>query len=178
METITQAYARENARLHSVDPMFGAEGYLWAYHVAGIALIEDCRSILDYGCGKGSLKKELARTRLHIEEYDPGIPGKDAAPLSHDLVVALDVLEHIEPDYLDAVMKDLAILSRKVLFVVISTKLSKRIMADGRDTHLSLHDDQWWSRKFIGSGFKIRRTWNTGLRLWVALMDVPRRVAA
>ncbi len=168
---ITPSYAREQARLHSVDPIFGADGYLWADLIAGIASMEGCRSVLDYGCGKGTLAKELAPTRLHVDEYDPGIPGKDRIPLSCDLVVALDVLEHIEPDCLDDVIKDLRVLARIALFVVISTKLSKRKMADGRDTHLSLHDDAWWIGKFRHSRmFDIKRTWNTGLRLWIALM--------
>lgn len=168
LATITPAYAREQARLHSVDPMFGAEGYLWAYLIAGIATLEGCKSVLDYGCGKGTLAKAL--TGFRVEEYDPGIPGKDGPPVRCDLVVALDVLEHIEPDCLDAVLRQIAELSSGVVFVVISTKLSKRLMADGRDTHLSLHDDAWWASKVTASGFKIKRTWNTGLRLWVALL--------
>ncbi len=172
MATITPAYAAEQARLHATDPMFGAEGYLWAYLVAGIATLERCRSILDYGCGKGTLARELAGFRL-VEQYDPGIPERSGNPLSCDLAVALDVLEHIEPDCLDAVIDDLARLSRRYLFVVISTKLSKRLMADGRDTHLSLHDDAWWAAKFTERGFTIKRTWNTGLRLWVALLVPP-----
>ncbi len=172
METITPAYAAEQARLHAVDPMFGAEGYLWAYLIAGIATMESCRSVLDYGCGKGTLAQALAST-LDVSEYDPGIPGKDHKPSPCDLVVALDVLEHIEPDCVDAVLKELADLSQTALFVVISTKLSKRRMADGRDTHLSLHDDAWWAAKFTGHGFTIKRTWNTGLRLWVALLVPP-----
>lgn len=171
---ITPAYARENARLHEVDPMFGAEGYLWAYHVMGIAVLESCESVLDYGCGKGTLAKVIrGYLDLDVNEYDPGVPGKDALPKSADLVVALDVLEHIEPDCLDAVVADLAALSHNALFVVISTKLSKRKMADGRDTHLSLHDDAWWAAKFKSHGFSIVRTWNTGLKLWVALLVPP-----
>ncbi len=172
METITPAYAQEQVRLHTVDPMFGAEGYLWAYLIAGIAAIEGCEDVLDYGCGKGTLKKALSKL-LMVGEYDPGIPGKDGPPRGRDLVVSLDVLEHIEPDCLDAVLVDLARLSNKALFVVVSTKLSKRLMADGRDTHLSLHDNTWWAAKFTERGFTIKRTWNTGLRLWVALLVPP-----
>lgn len=172
-ETITPAYAAEQARLHATDPMFGAEGYQWAYLVAGITFVEGCQSVLDYGCGKGTLADALAGT-IPVGEYDPGIPGKDGEPWVSDLVVALDVIEHIEPDCLDAVIADLARLSRRYLFVVISTKLSKRIMADGRDTHLSLHDDAWWAAKFTERGFMIKRIWNTGLRLWVALLVPPQ----
>lgn len=171
---ITDDYARENARLHAVDAKYGAEGYLWAYHVAGIALMEDCDTILDYGCGKGTLVKVLReRVRFGLREYDPGVPGKDNRPAPADLVVALDVLEHIEPDFVGDVINDLAKLAQKKLFVVVSTKPSKRIMSDGRDTHLSLHDDAWWHQRFIDRGFTVERVWNTGLRLWVALFSPP-----
>lgn len=183
---ITPEYQRENARLHSVDPMFGAEGYLWAYHVAGIAIVEECISILDYGCGKGTLGKVLRdvcfdagegghQFCFHVREYDPGFPGKEWEPSRADLVVALDVMEHIEPDCVDDVVRDLARLAQKKLFVVVSTKLSKRKLADGRDTHVSLHDGNWWALAFRKGGFKIDRVWNTGLQLWVALLSPPVR---
>jgi hypothetical protein len=74
---ITPAYARENARLHTVDPTYGVEGHLWAYLISGIARMENCRSVLDYGCGKGTLAKALAGTDLCVTEYDPAIPSKD-----------------------------------------------------------------------------------------------------
>ncbi len=173
MKVISETYAREQRRLHAVDPMFGAEGYLWGYLIAGIAAIDGHASILDYGCGKGSLAKHLGSAGIAVAEYDPGIEGKDNFPEPADLVVCLDVLEHIEPDCLDAAFTHLASVARKALFVVVSTKLSKRVMADGRDTHLSLHEDAWWAKAFKDRGFTIKRTWNTGLRLWVALLEPP-----
>lgn len=173
---ITPEYAREQVHLHATDAHYGSEGYLWAYMVAGIARIEQCRSVLDYGCGKGTLARALQGVDVAVTEYDPGIPGKDQRPSEpSDLVVCLDVMEHIEPDFVDDVIEDLAKLARKTVFIVVSTKLSKRLMRDGRDTHVSLHDDAWWSETFIRHGFEIRRVWNTGLRLWVALMNVPVR---
>lgn len=172
---ITADYARENRRLHQVDETYGAEGYLWAYHVAGIARMEFCVSILDYGAGKGTLARTLRQVGFDCAEYDPGYLGKESLPAPADLVVCLDVMEHIEPDCVDAVVDHLALLAQHKLFVVISTKLSKRKMADGRDTHISLHDDGWWMKKFTSRGFTIQRVWNTGLRLWVALLNPPAR---
>lgn len=172
---ITEAYACENRRLHSVDPKFGAEGYLWAYHVAGIARLHGCETILDYGSGKGTLTKELTRNGFKCAEYDPGFPGKEAPPASADLVACLDVLEHVEPDCVGDVINHLARLAELKLFVVVSTKPSKRLMADGRDTHISLHDDAWWHQKFLDHGFRVVRVFNTGLRLWVALLNPPER---
>lgn len=175
---ITPDYVRENARLHQVDDRYGVEGHLWAYLISGIALMENCETVLDYGCGKGTLAKAMKGTGFTVREYDPAIPGKDESPSeSVDLVVALDVLEHIEVDCVSDVVADLARLARKKVFVVISTKPSKRLMADGRDTHLSLHDDGWWLQQFTAHKFRIVRVWNTGLRLWVALLDPPKRAA-
>lgn len=170
LATITPAYAQEQARLHATDPMFGAEGHLWAYLVAGIAQIEGCGTVLDYGCGKGTLAKALDTTDLLVGEYDPGVPGKDIAQEPADLVVCLDVLEHVEPKCLDAVLDDLTRLTAKLLFMVAANKPSKRIMSDGRDTHLIIGSDEFWLKKFTERGLVIRRTWNTGLRATVALM--------
>jgi hypothetical protein len=173
---ITPDYARENARLHAVDAVYGSEGHLWAYLIAGIARIERCGSILDYGCGKGTLAKALAGVEVEVVEYDPAVPGKDKSPSEAcDLVVCLDVMEHIEPDCLDDVIADLARLARKSLFVVIATKPSKRRLADGRDTHLILRDDPWWLSQFTARGFAIRRVWATGLRSLIVLMNPPRK---
>lgn len=167
---ITPAYAQENARLHEVDPTFGAEGHAWGYLVAGIAYVEDCETILDYGCGKGSLAEAVGPA---VFEYDPAIPGKDEPPISCGLVACLDVLEHVELACLDDVLNDLARLARKKLFVVISTKRSKRLLSDGRDSHLIVRNGEDWRATFEAKGFTVKREWETGLRQWVALMDPP-----
>jgi hypothetical protein len=171
---ITPDYAQENQRLHATDAVYGSEGHLWGYLIAGIAALEKCQTILDYGCGKGSLGKTLREHGRWVSDYDPAVPGANVSPkVPSDLVVCLDVLEHIEPDCLDDVIADLARLAGRRLFVVISTKLSKRKLADGRDTHLSLHPPEWWQAKVVQRGFVIVRVWHTGLQLWVALLTTP-----
>lgn len=172
---ITPDYAREQARLHEADAVYGTEAWHWAYLIAGIAYIEGYITILDYGCGKGSLKKALAGTDYGIMEYDPAIPGKDSPhELECDLVVCLDVMEHIEPDCLNAVMAHLAQVTRRKLFVSISTKDSKRLLSNGKDSHILKREGDWWAAQFRSRGWTINRVWNTGLRLWVALMEPPK----
>jgi len=91
----------------------------------------DCSSLLDYGSGKGTLKKcfdeILERTQdefyeqLKIYEYEPAFPDKlHKEPC--DLVVALDVLEHIEPICLEDVLDDIAKLTKKCFFATIATR--------------------------------------------------------
>lgn len=172
-QLITPAYVEEQQKLH-LDPKYGSGSHRHAYLVAGIARVEHCATILDYGCGKGTLGNVLRDSGIDISEYDPGIPAKANRPAPADLVTCLDVMEHIEPPCFDAVMDDLAALSRKRLFVDISTKFTKsRWLSDGRNSHLIVNPDEWWHHQFDKRGFKIFRTWNTGVRAWVALMKPP-----
>lgn len=170
----TPGYAALQRQLHATDAAYGARGFYWAYLAAGIAQLEGCRTILDYGCGKGTIGKSFREAGLNIiADYDPGIPGKDKPAQPADLVVCVDVMEHIEPDCLDAVLGDLVRVTRKVLFVAISTIASKRFMTDGRNTHLIVEGDDWWRTQFEGAGFHVRRVWNTGMHEWVCMMNAP-----
>lgn len=171
---ITPAYVDEQIKLHA-DPKYGSGSHRHAYLVAGIARLERCDTILDYGAGKGTIGSVLRAGGLNVAEYDPGMPGKDAMPEPADLVICLDVMEHIEPPCLEAVFAHLASLANRRLFVDVSTKYTKnRWLSDGRNSHLIVKDDAWWRENFRAHGFKILREWNTGVRAWVALMKVRK----
>jgi 2-polyprenyl-3-methyl-5-hydroxy-6-metoxy-1,4-benzoquinol methylase len=170
---ITPSYVKEQHRLH-VDPSYGSGSHRHAYLVAGMALIEDCKTVLDYGAGKGTLGTVLRNAGLQVAEYDPGVPGKEQSPEPADLVTCLDVLEHIEPDCFNDVLADLARLTKKRLFVDVSTKFTKfRWLSDGRNSHLIVKDIPWWTGKFTKRGFRVLKEWNTGVAAWVALMQPP-----
>jgi hypothetical protein len=168
---ITPAYAEEQRLLHQQDA-YGSRGYYWAHLVAGIASLERCRSIVDYGSGKGTLGIALRRADgLHVTDYDPAIPKAAMPPPASDLVVSVDTLEHIEPDCVGDVIHHIAKLTRKLLFVVISTRPAKRWLTDGRNTHLIVEDgDTWWRPRFEARGLEVRRIWHTALPEWVCLM--------
>lgn len=106
-------------------------------------------TVLDYGCGQGHLKRLLV-TEFSVEEYDPAIDGKDEEPSRADVVVCADVLEHIEPDLLGNVLLHLYALTRKRLILVIATRPSSKIMADGRSAHLIVENADWWRAKLSG----------------------------
>lgn len=183
---ITPDYVKEQVRLHE-DPAYGAGSHRHAHLVAGIAVLGDCWSILDYGCGKGTLGKALRDASFEVDhgpglqfcfsirEYDPAMPGKDNRPVPADLVTCIDVIEHIEPECLDDVIADLAALTRKRLFVDVATKFDKhRWLSDGRNSHQIVEAGDWWDERFSRHGFKVLQTWNTGVKAWVALMDPPK----
>lgn len=154
---ITPAYRDLQVELHGRPNGYGGKGDKWAPAVRDLLVRYECSSVLDYGCGEGSLGLALAAMRdttLRIAEYDPAIPGKDGRPSFADLVVTTDVLEHVEPDCLDAVLAHLKALARKVIFVVVATRESNKTMADGRNAHLIVRDASWWGAQFRAHGME------------------------
>jgi 2-polyprenyl-3-methyl-5-hydroxy-6-metoxy-1,4-benzoquinol methylase len=142
---ISDAYVQEQRRLHADPRGYGTKGRKWALFIDQVADHFGLPEILDYGAGQGSLAQELRRLGWEfVAEYDPAIEGKDKAPAPADLVVCTDVLEHVEPDKVDAVVDHLASLARRALFVVISLVPTAKTLSDGRQAHISLHPVDWW----------------------------------
>jgi hypothetical protein len=61
----------------------------------------------------------------------------------------VDVLEHIEPEYVDAVFDHLEDLTEVVLFATIHTVPAKKELSDGRNAHLTVQPMEWWLPKFL-----------------------------
>lgn len=144
LQTISAPYIQQNKILHTTNPQYGTMAVNYVKTVLDLFDKTSCRSILDYGCGKGLLAKNIP---FPIWEYDPAIEGKDWPPRPSDLVVALDVLEHVEPEYLDSTLADIARCTKKVGYFVINTIPSSKVLPDGRNTHLIQKGRDWWYSK-------------------------------
>ena len=137
---ISEEYRAMNSELHKSIPAFGTSGAKRTAEV--IALHREVGgSVLDYGCGKSALADSLP---FPIWEYDPAIPGKNKASRPADLVVCTDVLEHIEPECLHAVLADLQRLTLRTGYLVISTIAAIKTLPDGRNAHLIQRSAAWW----------------------------------
>lgn len=143
-EVISAEYKALNAQLHRENLTYGVGGAKHAATVTKLVTKIGATSVLDYGCGKGLLAKELS---FPIWEYDPAIPGKDLSPRPADLVICTDVLEHIEPDKLLAVLSDLKRVVKKVGYFTIHTGPARKTLPDGRNTHLIQQHRQWWKNR-------------------------------
>jgi hypothetical protein len=157
-ECISSPYLELQRELHSRPEGYGGKGAKWADTVLALVRQFDARSVLDYGCGRGSLARKLAASGisgLRVSEYDPAIPGKDHPPLFADLVTCTDVLEHIEPDRLDAVLTHLRQLARKAVFLVIALDPANKTLKDGRNAHLILESPEWWEARLRAVGFTL-----------------------
>jgi hypothetical protein len=153
---ISDAMRDMNRQLFDANPLFATSGQL---HRAEVRPLADWgrKSILDYGAGRCTLAVALGPA-YDVTNYDPALPELNVPPEPHDVVVCTDVLEHVEPECLDDVLKDLLRLTREHLFVSIAMKPSSAILADGRNAHLIIENKEWWKAKLEEAGFEIVKT--------------------
>lgn len=150
---ISPEYIELNRELHARGG-YGVTGQYWAGAVDALAREYAVETVLDYGAGPGTLGQAL-RARLDaplgydLIEYDPAIDGKEEKPARAGLVFCGDVLEHVEPECLLAVLDDIRRIARTVVFLVIATLPAKKILADGRNAHLIVEPPEWWIPKLM-----------------------------
>lgn len=159
-DLISEKYRVMQRILHGQPRGYGGRGDKWAPTVAALMAQYAVSSVLDYGCGQGSLKRAVMLTPwpgVRFDEYDPAIADKAGLPDFADLVVCTDVLEHIEPERLGHVLSHLRLLARKAVFAVISLKDSNKVLADGRNAHLIIRPSTWWKKRLEEAGFTIHR---------------------
>lgn len=172
-ELISEQYKKLNWQLHQDNPMYGMGGVKHTDTVLKLSKQLNTTSILDYGCGKGQLAKSLP---FPIWEYDPAIPEKSELPKPADIVICTDVLEHIEPDKLNFVLEDLKRVTKKVAYLVISTRKAVKTYSNGQNTHLIVQGKEWWEKKlskFFDIGTMIEKTDVSELHIVVAPKTKP-----
>lgn len=146
MTLITPEYLELQREMHARPRGYGGGGWKHAVELARLAGSLQARSILDYGCGEGTLKKAFEGSPINVYEYDPAIPGKATRPNTPaDIVVCTDVMEHVEPQFIDAVLADLRALTRKLAYICIATRPANKFLADGRNAHLTVRPAAWWA---------------------------------
>lgn len=108
-------------------------------------------TILDYGSGESHFKnklEELYPNEYNVIEYDPGIKSKSNYPEPCNFIICVDVLEHIEPEFIINVLDDLERLILKFGFFTISLVPAGLHLKDGRNAHLCIKSYDWWLDEF------------------------------
>ena len=106
------------------------------------------RSIVDYGCGQSALMDRLdLGYPIERHRYDPAIPALANKPDGTvDLLINIDVLEHVEEADLDDVLADMRSLCREAL-IIVDTAPAKGTLPDGRNLHVTLKPHDWWRER-------------------------------
>jgi hypothetical protein len=135
------------------NPNYGVASVQYAPLVAQLLQNFKETELLDYGAGKGRLGQTLAQILpgypVQIQHYDPAIPQWSKDPAPRPFVTCIDVLEHIEPDYLDNVLDHLQRLTQRIGFFTVHTGPAVKVLPDGRNAHLIQQPPAWWLPKFL-----------------------------
>jgi hypothetical protein len=146
--TISPNYLAQQRELHQ-SPHYGVASIGYAPVVMTLMHQFGTRSISDYAAGKCNLRRalhEAGKSDFEYLPYDPAFP-EYGPPRPADMVCCIDVLEHIEPDYLEAVLLDLKEITRDMGFFSIHTAPAVKVLSDGRNAHLIQRPSSWWLPK-------------------------------
>lgn len=144
---ISEQYRREQERLHATGK-YGTASLQYGEIVSQLVEATGSKTLLDYGCGSMRNLTKVLDCDVQYLGYDPAVPQFSHKETS-DLVVCIDVLEHIEPDLLDNVLDDLLMLTGKWGFFTVHTGPAVKTLSDGRNAHLIQKPASWWLPKFM-----------------------------
>ena len=144
---LSKLYKEMNQELHNSPNGFGGGGHKHIPAINDIVSCEGLTTILDYGCGQASLQR---MAQLNITNYDPCVDAYSKRPEGQfDLVVCTDVLEHVEPEHLKAVIDDIFNYSSKCVYLCIACLPANKTLSDGRNAHLTQEQPDWWMDLFM-----------------------------
>jgi hypothetical protein len=119
LQTYTRSHVERQQTAHARADGYGRHRHLYL-HGTLQRVAQDLRSAaggsgtlawLDYGCGKGNFIGEVKSLALFdtMTGYDPAVHAYRQRPAgTFDAVTCLDVLDIVEPRFLDAVLDDIA----------------------------------------------------------------------
>ena len=105
------------------------------------------KSLLDYGCGKAQHHPE----DWNAYKYDPAYPKYDKKPEAgrkFDLVICIDVLEHIPQADLPRIIKEIFDYSGKYVFATAATSKAGKTLPNGMNAHATVQPEEWWNELF------------------------------
>lgn len=171
MKSLVSEEYKSQLRILHEDQKFFSRGTKVKFRIEPYLEKYNPQSLIDFGCGKGGLFKELAKTIKKTAGYDPGVPEFDALPNDKfESLICLDVLEHIEPDRLDDTLKVMDSLFTKSSFLIVASYPAKKYLPDGRNAHLILESYEWWVDK-LSSNIKGKIVWSTN----TPIIKTPKR---
>jgi 2-polyprenyl-3-methyl-5-hydroxy-6-metoxy-1,4-benzoquinol methylase len=137
--------ASEYRRLHEANKFSGACLKQYIPEIRELIKEYDCKSILDYGCGKAVIHKKAKLGDVTL--YDPYYQPYSKKPNgTFDMVICTDVMEHIPGDEVGRVLLELVNYTNKVLFLAICTKPAKKTFKNGKNVHLTIKPKEWWEQ--------------------------------
>ena len=177
---ISAEYQAQQQHLHATTE-YGTMAQHYGPLVSQIIEKLEITHLLDYGCGRkmGLTKTLSVKHKLTYQGYDPGAGLEElaTAPIPAQMVCCIDVLEHIEPPFLENVLNHLAELTEVVAFITIHTGPAMKTLPDGRNAHLTQEPIEWWLPK-LTDRFDIQTLQKVGEHNYYSILYAKPRIEA
>jgi hypothetical protein len=148
---ISDEYKQQLSSLHK--KAFGSGKEL---HPEAIKILDthNINTLLDFGCGKGHMSDSIKEKypELTLYSYDP-ITSPIEIPNTVEMIFSSDVLEHVEPEYIDQTLDTLFNIATKFQYHLIACSPAKKNLPDGRNAHLIVESPLWWKNKLEKYGW-------------------------
>ncbi len=147
---------KEYKKLHTDPTIFpGTSMTKYAHYIRSIIRDNKCKTLLDYGCGKGSLYKEehnkLGKPLhkfLKIKDYtlyDPGVEKFSKLPTdTYDMVMCVDVMEHLPTQDLEWIIDRIMSFANNSVFLNIACYEALKKFPNGKNVHITVQEPEWW----------------------------------
>jgi hypothetical protein len=142
------------------DGVFNGRSLLKFVDIIGTYLKKnECRTVLDYGSGKGILYTEdFHNLTTEIDKplpeywgldsytlYDPAYEKYSTLPTEKfDAVISTDVLEHIAEDDLGWILREIYSKAEKMVFLNVACFPALKTLKDGSNAHVSIFSVGDW----------------------------------
>ena len=141
----------------------GKSTIIFAPLVKNIIKQNNIKSMLDYGCGKGFYYENAVNISginnknlrefwdINIDIYDPCYEKHDYLDekKSYDLVICIDVLEHIPAIDIDWVLDNIFNKSKKYVFINVACYPAIALLPNGKNAHININSPKWWHKKIF-----------------------------
>lgn len=125
-------------------------------------------SLVDIGCGHNDFAKSIRSCGINATGVDFACPSADVVAdatmglpfrdKEFDMLTAFDMLEHVRPDSVDAVLSELRRVSRRFCFAIAYCD-SQTKSPSGGTLHPTVRPDGWWRGRIeLAGGTRIRRS--------------------
>ena len=120
-------------------------------------------SMLDYGCGKGFFYENSFEVNgqqfeplkdywdIEIDLYDPCYENYSIINENkmYDLVISIDVLEHIPAEDIDWVLDRIISKAKKYVFINVACYKAVALLPNGENAHININNENWWAEKIV-----------------------------
>tara|TARA_Y100000741_G_C18239797_1_gene553155 strand:+ start:405 stop:1067 length:663 start_codon:yes stop_codon:yes gene_type:complete len=153
----------DGSKVNERDAYDGHSTLVFAKLIRDIIKKNQIETMLDYGCGKGFFYSNESNQngikinslkdywKIDIDLYDPCYEKNSFIDekKKYDLVISIDVLEHIPSQDTDWVLEKIISKAKKYVFINVACYSAIAILPNGENAHINVNEPEWWNEKIL-----------------------------